>query len=116
MLRVLDGVEMTKLIDYGFKPKYNEDTGALDRFVKVYHYDNDTYYDTYYIVIDAQTEYCDPDDYYNSIKSNPMYKIVKIDFSKSGGKPRPILIERIMDDIYLLTKAGIIGGEIECYE
>lgn len=84
MLKIKDDVDIKELEKFGFKPKYNENTGELNRYIKVF--END---DCFWIKIEVQRKHIE-------IDCNSWY-----DFYIES-------IQNIISFIYDLIQAGLV--------
>jgi hypothetical protein len=84
MLKIKDNVDLKDLEKFGFKPKYDEDTGELNRYIKVFENDNN-----FWIKIEVQRKHIE-------IECGSWF-----DFDIE-------LIQDIISFIYDLTKADLV--------
>lgn len=47
-IKLKDNIEPSILLEYGFKPKYDEDTGDVKEFIKRFHISGEGYEETYF--------------------------------------------------------------------
>lgn len=103
MLRIKEG-KLEKLKDFGFKPKYDEDTGKLNRYIKIFETENNRFYFT----VDATETWIDQCDFFKPERLNPFYKQLKIDYCFCNSGKDAKLLEFIISELYDLIKADMV--------
>ena len=102
MLKIKDDVNLKELLEkYGFKPKYDEDTGELKLLKKAIL--NDTENEMLVLKVESLEYWRDENDFFNNRKRNPFYKVIYVDgnLSFENGK-------MFMDILYDLIQAGLV--------
>ena len=104
MLKIKDSVDLKELEKFGFKPKYNEDTGELDRYIKVVKTDHNHFYYT----VEAVEKWIDESDFFKPEKRNPFYKQLSMNYCiATSGQDRELL-KQLENVLYDLIKADMV--------
>lgn len=100
MLKIKDDVDLNKLQDFGFKPKYDVNTGEKEIYIKTI-IDNEM--KSCQITVEAKEFWIDECDFFHPNKRNKFYKLIHIkgELTFEVGK-------KLMDSLYDLTQAGLV--------
>jgi hypothetical protein len=101
VLKIKDDVDLKELEKFGFKPKYDEDTGELKLLKKAILNDNEN--EMLVLKVESLEYWRDVNDFFNNCKRNPFYKVIYVDgnLSFENGK-------MFMDILYDLIQAGLV--------
>ena len=104
MLKIKDNVDLKELEKFGFKFRYNQDTGELEKLIKSTGKDkNDIYF-----CIEVNKYWEDICDFFNPIKENKQYRVLQIKYRMACSNDDCEYLKIIVDDIYDLIQAGLV--------